>query len=217
MSGKGWGADGVLAHCPSAPPQRSCPRPARFGQGAKTKGGGCRFASVPSPRAPRLWSNPPGVPCPRPFPQRQGRTGRAHGPESRSAKQELESTRQRGPQLPGWLISPSRPWGWHLGPFLRQEDAAGTDARARAAERVPARSAEQRSGDCRAALAPPLPPRDSWIGCWCGLSLATPFFSTRSSRPAPFAELSGLLWGFSSPPPVITNGFKMMIIMKTVY
>lgn len=93
-----------------------------------------------------------------------------------------------GPQQPKRLISPSRPREWHLRPWLREEGATasgGVETCSGGAKRFQALGPGLTNEVPGAAVAPPLPPRDSWIGCWCGLSPATPppQFEVPVSRP----------------------------------
>lgn len=187
---------------------------------AGTQGGGGDFASVPSAPAPRPWANAPGGKCPRPFPPRRGRTDRAHGPEARSPGWERESPGQGGSQPPGWLISPSRPWGWHPRPYLRGEEVARARARGREAVRVQARSAGWSSAESpgSSGSASSSPGQLDWLLVWDLPHHPLPQFAVLASRPfcRPF-RFPGFFVFCISLSRVITNGFGVMMILEAVY
>lgn len=129
----------------------------------------------------------------------------------------IDRTGHGGPQHPERLILPSRPREWHLRPWLREEGATasgGVETWSGGAKRFQALGPGLTNEVPGAAVAPPLPPRDSWIGCWCGLSPATPHLNLRFQGPAPFADLSGSPLIFFRPP-VITNRLMIVRIMET--
>lgn len=166
--GKGWSAGGSLAHSPF--PQ-GLPTPCAGRVQLRPNVEGASLQAFPLAPLPAL-GEPAPVPCPRLFltrwGARAGRTARAT-----VLRRGRESTGQGRAGAAGTADLTLTAVGVAPEAISARGGGCGMGTHSAEAERVRALSNGLSSADPGVALAPPLPPRNSWIGCWCGISPAT--------------------------------------------